>query len=209
MLFLLFVQHCDSSCTRSYLWYHKYLSTPSHWYFPLWWVLCINVTMHQATIPFSGEYFLYLCSKWAKLQFFNVKSIYSIFLLTLPKVVIVLFNHKPFHLCFFWFKDPIFSWSVIDPNHSVVLNYTACEWLISDLKEPFNLRNGWLLWAGIGLSGAVIAVALTGFALSFFKGGNPEREVVTPPCKLIYCFCWLLKSWLILCRQMHLSVCCL
>ncbi|XP_039145922.1 uncharacterized protein LOC120283336 [Dioscorea cayenensis subsp. rotundata] len=45
-----------------------------------------------------------------------------------------------------------------------------------DLKEPFNLRNGWLLWAGIGLSGAVIAVALTGFALSFFKGGNPERE---------------------------------
>ncbi|KAJ0975291.1 hypothetical protein J5N97_017256 [Dioscorea zingiberensis] len=45
-----------------------------------------------------------------------------------------------------------------------------------DLKEPFNLRNGWLLWAGIGFSGAVIAIALTGVALSFFTGGNPERE---------------------------------
>ncbi|XP_061358590.1 uncharacterized protein LOC133302787 [Gastrolobium bilobum] len=45
-----------------------------------------------------------------------------------------------------------------------------------DLREPFNLQKGWLLWAGAGLVGALLAVALTGAALSFFSGETPERE---------------------------------
>ncbi|XP_039126359.1 uncharacterized protein LOC120262334 [Dioscorea cayenensis subsp. rotundata] len=45
-----------------------------------------------------------------------------------------------------------------------------------DLKEPFNLRNGWLLWATIGLLSAFSAIALTGVALNFFYGGSPQRE---------------------------------
>ncbi|KAK1260635.1 hypothetical protein QJS04_geneDACA019491 [Acorus gramineus] len=43
-------------------------------------------------------------------------------------------------------------------------------------KEPFDLRRGWLLWAGIGLSGAVLAIALAGVALAIFNGEKPERE---------------------------------
>lgn len=45
-----------------------------------------------------------------------------------------------------------------------------------DLREPFNIQRGWLLWAGIGLVGAVTSVALTGAALTFFSGETPERE---------------------------------
>ncbi|XP_073145204.1 uncharacterized protein [Henckelia pumila] len=45
-----------------------------------------------------------------------------------------------------------------------------------DLKEPFNLKKGWLLWAGIGLGGAIAAIALTGVAVSFFSGETPPRE---------------------------------
>ncbi|XP_020277245.1 uncharacterized protein LOC109851493 isoform X2 [Asparagus officinalis] len=43
-------------------------------------------------------------------------------------------------------------------------------------KEPFNLQNGWLLWAGIGLGGAIITIALAGTALTFFNGEPPQRE---------------------------------
>nr|AAT38755.2 CAAX amino terminal protease family protein, putative [Solanum demissum] len=35
---------------------------------------------------------------------------------------------------------------------------------------------GWLLWAGIGLAGAVGAIALTGVAMSAFNGEPPQRE---------------------------------
>ncbi|KAL9298179.1 hypothetical protein ACSQ67_024075 [Phaseolus vulgaris] len=45
-----------------------------------------------------------------------------------------------------------------------------------DLREPFNLQKGWLLWAGVGLVGAIIAIALTGVAVSFFSGETPQRE---------------------------------
>ncbi|XP_020255051.1 uncharacterized protein LOC109832007 [Asparagus officinalis] len=45
-----------------------------------------------------------------------------------------------------------------------------------DWKEPFSLRNGWLLWAGIGLGGAIIAVALAGAVLTTFNGDPPQRE---------------------------------
>jgi hypothetical protein len=48
---------------------------------------------------------------------------------------------------------------------------------VSDLREPFSLQKGWLLWAGIGLVGAISAVALTGAATSFFSGESPQREV--------------------------------
>ncbi|CAL1390177.1 unnamed protein product [Linum trigynum] len=45
-----------------------------------------------------------------------------------------------------------------------------------DFKEPFDLRRGWLLWAGIGLGSAVVAIALTGFVVSTFNGETQERE---------------------------------
>jgi len=48
---------------------------------------------------------------------------------------------------------------------------------ISDWKEPFSLRNGWLLWAGIGIVGAIFAIALAGTALTIFNGEQPQREV--------------------------------
>jgi len=48
---------------------------------------------------------------------------------------------------------------------------------VTDLREPFNLQKGWLLWAGVGLVGAIIAIALTGVAVSFFSGETPQREV--------------------------------
>ncbi|OVA13360.1 CAAX amino terminal protease [Macleaya cordata] len=45
-----------------------------------------------------------------------------------------------------------------------------------ELKEPFSLQSGWLLWAGVGLGGAVAAIALTGAAMALFSSENPERE---------------------------------
>ncbi|KAL0908488.1 hypothetical protein M5K25_022985 [Dendrobium thyrsiflorum] len=45
-----------------------------------------------------------------------------------------------------------------------------------DLKEPFDLQNGWLLWAGVGLFGAVIAIALVGFLLNITNSEQPQRE---------------------------------
>lgn len=45
-----------------------------------------------------------------------------------------------------------------------------------DIKEPFKLRNGWLLWAGIGLFGAVISIALVGAGMTYLNGEPPERE---------------------------------
>lgn len=47
-----------------------------------------------------------------------------------------------------------------------------------DLKEPFKLQNGWLLWAVIGLVGALIAISLVGVVLNSLNGGSPQREVV-------------------------------
>ncbi|EOA38916.1 hypothetical protein CARUB_v10011314mg, partial [Capsella rubella] len=46
-----------------------------------------------------------------------------------------------------------------------------------DLRQPFNLQKGWLVWGGIGIAGAVGAIALTGVALSLFRTEAPEREV--------------------------------
>ncbi|XP_045805004.1 uncharacterized protein LOC123898156 [Trifolium pratense] len=45
-----------------------------------------------------------------------------------------------------------------------------------DLREPFSLQKGWLLWAGVGLVGALLAIGLTGYAVSFFNGETPQRE---------------------------------
>lgn len=45
-----------------------------------------------------------------------------------------------------------------------------------DLRDPLNLQRGWLLWAGIGFIGALIAVSLAGVAMSLFNGDPPERE---------------------------------
>ncbi|XP_047047311.1 membrane-embedded CAAX protease MroQ-like [Lolium rigidum] len=45
-----------------------------------------------------------------------------------------------------------------------------------DIKEPFKLRNGWLLWAGIGLFAAVISIALVGAGITYLNGEPPERE---------------------------------
>ncbi|PIM98181.1 hypothetical protein CDL12_29341 [Handroanthus impetiginosus] len=45
-----------------------------------------------------------------------------------------------------------------------------------DWRDPFSLKKGWLLWAGIGLGGALSAIALTGAAMSFLNGETPQRE---------------------------------
>ncbi|XAR65185.1 hypothetical protein NMG60_11009207 [Bertholletia excelsa] len=45
-----------------------------------------------------------------------------------------------------------------------------------DWREPFNLQKGWLLWAGIGLVGALMVIGLTGVAMSYFSGENKQRE---------------------------------
>nr|TKW33105.1 hypothetical protein SEVIR_2G211800v2 [Setaria viridis] len=45
-----------------------------------------------------------------------------------------------------------------------------------DIKEPFKLKNGWLLWAGVGLFGAIISIGLTGAAMTYLNGEPPERE---------------------------------
>ncbi|KAF5184612.1 Caax amino terminal protease family protein, partial [Thalictrum thalictroides] len=45
-----------------------------------------------------------------------------------------------------------------------------------DIKEPFNLQNGWFLWSGVGLVGALAAIALLGASLALFSGENPQRE---------------------------------
>ncbi|XP_057777175.1 uncharacterized protein LOC130995780 isoform X1 [Salvia miltiorrhiza] len=45
-----------------------------------------------------------------------------------------------------------------------------------DWRDPFNLQKGWLLWAGIGLGGALAAIAGTGVVMSFFNGEPPQRE---------------------------------
>ncbi|XP_059648849.1 uncharacterized protein LOC132294859 isoform X2 [Cornus florida] len=44
------------------------------------------------------------------------------------------------------------------------------------LRDPFSLQKGWLLWAAIGLVGALLAVGLTGVSLYFFSGDKPRRE---------------------------------
>ncbi|KAL4197802.1 hypothetical protein AMTRI_Chr04g190090 [Amborella trichopoda] len=44
------------------------------------------------------------------------------------------------------------------------------------LKDPFNLQNGWLLWAGVGLVGATLAITLTGAIQALLNGENPQRE---------------------------------
>ncbi|KAJ4973862.1 hypothetical protein NE237_007036 [Protea cynaroides] len=45
-----------------------------------------------------------------------------------------------------------------------------------DPKEPFSLRKGWLLWAGVGLAGSLLAITLTGAVMTFFSGETPQRE---------------------------------
>ncbi|TVU09515.1 hypothetical protein EJB05_42995 [Eragrostis curvula] len=45
-----------------------------------------------------------------------------------------------------------------------------------DIKEPFNLRNGWLLWAGVGLFGAIASIAIAGAAMTYLNGDTPQRE---------------------------------
>lgn len=49
--------------------------------------------------------------------------------------------------------------------------------MVSDVKEPFSIQKGWLFWAGIGLVGALTAIALTGAVMSLFSGESPQREV--------------------------------
>lgn len=64
-----------------------------------------------------------------------------------------------------------------DPNVSTNPSRLIWSSIVSDLREPFSLRKGWLLWAGIGLVGAIGAISLTGAAMSLFSSENPQREV--------------------------------
>eukprot|EP01018_Ginkgo_biloba_P038508 Gb_30141 [translate_table: standard] len=43
-------------------------------------------------------------------------------------------------------------------------------------QEPFSLRNGWLLWGGVGLITASIGVAFAGAAITALNGEPPQRE---------------------------------
>ncbi|XP_068643571.1 uncharacterized protein [Aristolochia californica] len=43
-------------------------------------------------------------------------------------------------------------------------------------RDHFNFQNGWLLWAGIGFVGAILAIALAGAGLALFNSENPQRE---------------------------------
>ncbi|XP_078180268.1 CAAX amino terminal protease family protein [Carex rostrata] len=45
-----------------------------------------------------------------------------------------------------------------------------------DVREPLKLQNGWLLWAGIWLIGALIAIALVGVGTNLINGEPPQRE---------------------------------
>ncbi|KAI7745516.1 hypothetical protein M8C21_019943, partial [Ambrosia artemisiifolia] len=45
-----------------------------------------------------------------------------------------------------------------------------------DWRDPFSLQKGWLLWAVIGLIGALVTISLTGVAMSFLNGEPPQRE---------------------------------
>ncbi|XP_024991523.1 uncharacterized protein LOC112525571 [Cynara cardunculus var. scolymus] len=45
-----------------------------------------------------------------------------------------------------------------------------------DWRDPFDLQRGWLLWAGIGLVGALVTISLAGVAMSLFSGEAPQRE---------------------------------
>lgn len=70
-----------------------------------------------------------------------------------------------------WRVTFITFWSIIQLH----LWKTVVE--LSDIKEPFKLQNGWLLWAGVGLFGAIISIALAGAAMTYLNGETPEREV--------------------------------
>jgi len=61
--------------------------------------------------------------------------------------------------------------------------------IVTDLREPFNLQKGWLLWAGVGLVSAFIANVLTRVAVSIFSGGPPKGQVYA----LIFKFYWQLQ----------------
>lgn len=45
-----------------------------------------------------------------------------------------------------------------------------------DFKEPFNLQKGWFIWSGVGLVGALAAIALLGASIALFSSDNPQRE---------------------------------
>ncbi|KAJ0674237.1 putative Type II CAAX prenyl endopeptidase Rce1 [Helianthus annuus] len=47
---------------------------------------------------------------------------------------------------------------------------------VRDWRDPFSLQKGWLLWAVIGLIGALVTISLTGVAMSFLNGEAPQRE---------------------------------
>ncbi|KAI4314163.1 hypothetical protein L6164_027098 [Bauhinia variegata] len=78
----------------------------------------------------------------------------------------------------FFVDQSITTVAVLGVLYGIVNTYQPLpeDFFKFDLREPFNLQKGWLLWAGIGLLGAIITIALTGTALSFFNGAPPKRE---------------------------------
>ncbi|XP_019170518.1 PREDICTED: uncharacterized protein LOC109166084 isoform X2 [Ipomoea nil] len=74
-------------------------------------------------------------------------------------------------------KWPILRrWDVPWNWQTISLSSLACGLSVSDWREPFDFRRGWLLWATIGLVGALFAIALTGVATSFLNSEPPQRE---------------------------------
>ncbi|KAL7589211.1 hypothetical protein Lser_V15G37604 [Lactuca serriola] len=75
------------------------------------------------------------------------------------------------------FFDQAFTTAVVLATLYSVTNRSGQKDLYSyDWRNPFDLQKGWLLWAGIGLVGALITISLTGVAMAFFSGEPPQRE---------------------------------
>ncbi|CAI9297104.1 unnamed protein product [Lactuca saligna] len=75
------------------------------------------------------------------------------------------------------FFDQAFTTAVVLATLYSVTNRSGQKDLYSyDWRNPFDLQKGWLLWAGIGLVGALITISLTGVAMAFFNGEPPQRE---------------------------------
>ncbi|KAJ3677377.1 hypothetical protein LUZ60_003101 [Juncus effusus] len=45
-----------------------------------------------------------------------------------------------------------------------------------DLKEPFNLQKGWIVWTGFGLFNAVVLIGIVGLITGLLNGEPPQRD---------------------------------
>ncbi|KVI05562.1 hypothetical protein Ccrd_016121 [Cynara cardunculus var. scolymus] len=99
----------------------------------------------------------------------------------LPKFPFVLLIDEGLILCFFMFFS--FTTAVVLVTLYSVTNTSKenpDDLYRYDWRDPFDLQRGWLLWAGIGLVGALVTISLAGVAMSLFSGEAPQREHCLP-----------------------------